>query len=98
MMWSLLVFALVGLLAGAAARLFYSERQFGRIAQTLALGLVAAVSGGAISWWQWPFEESRFHLGNLIVAFLAAVLVIGVSAGLGYAQELAAQRSQTPIQ
>lgn len=98
MFWSLLVFALIGLLVGAAARLFYLGRQPGHIVQNLALGLFGALGGGVISWWPWPFEESRFHIGNLILAFLAAVVAIGIAAGLSYAQERAVQQSQTPSQ
>src|SRR4051812_25021498 len=96
MMWSLLVFALVGLLAGAAARLFYPERHPRHVAQTLALGLLGSLGGGAISWLVWPFEESLFHYGNLTLAVLGAALVISVSAILTYAQGLAGRQSQAP--
>jgi uncharacterized membrane protein YeaQ/YmgE (transglycosylase-associated protein family) len=98
MLWSLLVFAVVGLLAGAGARLFYPERRFGHVLGTLSLGLIGALAGGAASWLQWPFEESHLHYGNLILAALGAALFIGVSAALRCAEGLAGRRSQSPSQ
>jgi uncharacterized membrane protein YeaQ/YmgE (transglycosylase-associated protein family) len=98
MMWTLLVFALVGLLVGAGARLFYPQRQPGQILGTLALGLFGALGGGAISWLHWPFEENHFHVGNLILAFLGAMLTIAVSAVLRYARSVTGRASQAPSQ
>jgi uncharacterized membrane protein YeaQ/YmgE (transglycosylase-associated protein family) len=96
MMWSLLVFALIGVLAGAGARLFYSQRQTGEVIRTLGLGLLGALGGVAVSWLTWPFEESRFHFGNLALAALGAALLLGVAAALAYAQDRAARQSQIP--
>ena len=95
MLWSLLVFAVVGLLVGAASRLLYPDRQAGHVLGSLLLGLGGALSGGAISWFQWPYEETYFHTGNLILALLGATLFIGVAAGRSYAVSLVGWRSQS---
>jgi uncharacterized membrane protein YeaQ/YmgE (transglycosylase-associated protein family) len=87
-MSNLLVFAVIGLLAGTAARMFYPGRQPARILGTLTLGLVGALGGGLISWLYWPPEEGQFHSGNLVVSLLGAVTVIGVWAGMSYARSL----------
>ena len=98
MLWSLLVFAVVGLLAGAGARLFYPDRQAGHVLVSLLLGLFGGLGGGAVSWFQWPYEESQFHTGNLILALLGATLVIGVAAGRSYAERLVGWKSQSSNQ
>jgi uncharacterized membrane protein YeaQ/YmgE (transglycosylase-associated protein family) len=98
MLLGLLVFALIGVLAGTAARLFYSQRQTGQVIWTLILGLIGGLGGGAISWLPWPFEENRFHSGNLALAALGAALVLAVAAALAYAQDLAVRQSQAPSQ
>src|SRR3954454_7654091 len=99
MMWGLLVLALIGALAGAGARLFYSQRQTGQVLWTLILGLLGGLGGGAASWLAWPFEESRIHFGNLILAALGAVLVLVVTAVLAHAENAAAGgQSQVPSQ
>jgi uncharacterized membrane protein YeaQ/YmgE (transglycosylase-associated protein family) len=98
MLWSLLVFAVIGLLMGAGARLFYPDRQAGHVLVSLLLGLGGALGGGAISWMQWPYEESQFHTGNLILAALGATLFLGVAAGRSYAERLVGLKSQSPSQ
>lgn len=73
-MENLLEFALIGLLAGTAARMFYAERQPTRIMGTLVLGMVGALGGGMISWIYWPTVDHPFHSGNLLPSILGACL------------------------
>jgi len=87
-MWNLLVFALIGLLAGAASRLLYPGRQPLRILGTLALGAVGGVLGGLISWGAWPEVNGQFQLGNLILSLLGAVTVILLWEVVSYARSL----------
>lgn len=89
MLWDLLVFAAIGLLAGAAARLLYPGRQAGEILVTVLLGATGALAGGMLSWSYWPYVNDHFHSGNLLISFLGAALVIVCSAGVAYARRVA---------
>jgi uncharacterized membrane protein YeaQ/YmgE (transglycosylase-associated protein family) len=88
MMYHILAFALIGLLAGVAARNFYPGRHAMRALGTWVLGVIGAVGGGLLSWAYWPAVESHFYLGNLLMAFLGAVFAIVFSAGVAYARRL----------
>lgn len=92
-MWNLIVFAVIGLLAGAAARLLYPRRQPTHILGTMLLGAVGAVVGGMISWGWWPVVDGEFASGNLIVSALGAVVVIAFSAGVAYMRRLSGARN-----
>jgi uncharacterized membrane protein YeaQ/YmgE (transglycosylase-associated protein family) len=85
-MWNVLVFALIGLLAGAAARVFYPGRQPTQILGTLALGMVGALAGGMISWLYWPAVDGQFQSGNLALSILGAMIVIMLWAGVAFAR------------
>ena len=87
-MWNLLVFAVIGLLTGAAARLLYPGRQLTRIAVTMLIGGVGALAGGMISWSVWPDVEGQFNSGNLILSVLGAMIVIVLWAGAAYQRSL----------
>jgi uncharacterized membrane protein YeaQ/YmgE (transglycosylase-associated protein family) len=87
MLWDLPVFALIGLLAGAAARMFYPGRQPMRILGTVALGTVGGLIGGMISWACWPEVDGQFQSGNLVMSIFGAVLVIAAWAGVSYGAE-----------
>lgn len=91
-MWNLLVFAVLGLLTGAAARLLYPGRQPLRVLSTMALGMVGALAGGMISWSYWPLLDGQFHTGNLIVSLFGAVFVLVFTAGVAYARGLSGSR------
>jgi uncharacterized membrane protein YeaQ/YmgE (transglycosylase-associated protein family) len=89
MLWDLPVFALLGLLTGAAVRMFYPGRQPLRILGTLALGMAGGLVGGLISWTSWPEVDGQFQSGNLVLSILGAVLVIAAGAGVAYARSIA---------
>lgn len=88
MRWNLLVFAVIGLLAGAAVRLFYPGRQPLRILGTLALGVVGSVLGGMLSWSLWPEVDGQFSTGALLLSLIGAAFVLIVWAGLAYARRV----------
>ena len=96
-MWNLLVFALIGMLTGSAARMLYPGREPMRILGTLALGTAGALAGGMISWSYWPAAEDQFHSGNLLLSALGAVIVIVFSAGVAYARGFSAPRVTVPV-
>lgn len=91
-MWNLLVFAVIGLLTGAAARLLYPGRRSTRILGTMLLGIIGAVAGGMISWNWWPVVDGEFHTGNLIVSVLGGMIVIAFWAAVAYMRSLSGYR------
>ena len=95
-MWNLIVFALIGLLAGTAARMLYPRRQPMRILGTIVLGIVGALVGGMISYIYWPAVDDQFHSGNLLVSLLGAMIVIAFSTGVAYARRLNGYRATSP--
>jgi uncharacterized membrane protein YeaQ/YmgE (transglycosylase-associated protein family) len=94
-MSNILVFAVIGLFVGAAARLLYPGRQPMRILGTMLLGMVGALGGGMISWSAWPLEEGQFHSGNLLVAILGAGIVIAFGSVVSYARSVSGVRKSS---
>lgn len=92
-MSNLLVFGLVGLLAGTAARMFYPQRQALRILGTLVLGILGGLGGGMFSWIYWPSVDGQFQSGNLVLSFLGAMAAILIAAAVGYVRSLNAFRN-----
>ena len=92
-MWNLLVFAVIGLLTGAAARLLYPGRRSTHILGTMLIGIIGAVVGGMISWSWWPAVDGEFHTGNLILSVLGAMIVIALWAGVAYKRSLSGYRN-----
>lgn len=92
-MWNLLVFAVIGVLAGTAARMFYPGRQPTRIMGTLVLGMAGALAGGMLSWLFWPSVQDQFQSGNLLMSIVGAMLVIALWAGAAYTRSLSGYRN-----
>ncbi|MBI1904008.1 MAG: GlsB/YeaQ/YmgE family stress response membrane protein [Planctomycetia bacterium] len=77
-MSSLSVFALIGLFAGAAARLWYRGREIKSVLGTMLLGTVGSVLGGLLSWAWWPVADGRLHAAALATSFVGSVIAIVV--------------------
>jgi len=92
-MWNLLVFAVIGLLMGAAARLLYPGRRFTHILGTMLIGMIGGAVGGMISWIWWPAVDGEFHTGNLTLSVLGAMIVIVLWAGVSYKRRLRGYRN-----
>ncbi len=95
-MWNLLVFAVIGLLTGAASRLLYPGRRSTHILGTMLIGIIGAVVGGMISWSWWPVVDGEFQTGNLILSVLGAMIVIALWAGVAYMRSLSGYRTTSP--
>jgi uncharacterized membrane protein YeaQ/YmgE (transglycosylase-associated protein family) len=80
MLLDLFLFALIGLLAGAVARWLIPRQQVREVLVTTALGLVGSLVGGMVSWAFWQPEEGEFHLANLVMALVMALIVLGLYA------------------
>src|SRR5690349_4939622 len=91
-MENFLVFAVIGLLTGAAARLLYPDRRAVPILNTMVVGMLGALIGGMISWRWWSDVAGEFHTGNLILSFLGATTVIVLWAGIAYTRSLLGYR------
>jgi uncharacterized membrane protein YeaQ/YmgE (transglycosylase-associated protein family) len=87
-MWNLLVFAAIGLLAGAAARVMYPRRQLTHTLGTMLLGMTGAVAGALFSWLWWPDVAGVFQSGNLLMSFFGAAIAIGLWAGVAYQRSI----------
>jgi uncharacterized membrane protein YeaQ/YmgE (transglycosylase-associated protein family) len=94
-MWNILVFAAIGLLTGATARLLYPGRRSTQILGTMLIGIIGAVVGGMISWIWWPAVDGEFHTGNLILSGLGAATVIAFWAGLAYSRSISGYRNMS---
>lgn len=92
-MWNLMIFGVIGLLTGAAARLLYPGRRPTQILGTMLVGIFGAVIGGMISWSWWPVVEGEFHTGNLALSVLGAMTLIALWAGFAYKRSLGGYRN-----
>jgi uncharacterized membrane protein YeaQ/YmgE (transglycosylase-associated protein family) len=88
MLWNLAIFALVGLFAGGAARLFYPGRQPMQILATMMIGVAGALLGGLLSWPFWPAVEGQVSFGGLLMSLLGAGLGLVGWAGVAYARRI----------
>jgi uncharacterized membrane protein YeaQ/YmgE (transglycosylase-associated protein family) len=88
MLLNLVVFVLIGLLVGGAARLFYPGRQPRRVVGTQVLGMVCALLGGLLSWAFWPEVDNQFSSGALLLSLLSAVFGVVFWAIVSYARSV----------
>jgi uncharacterized membrane protein YeaQ/YmgE (transglycosylase-associated protein family) len=72
----LVVFALIGVLAGAAARLWYPGREPMKVLGTMLLGMGGSVAAGLIGWTVWPPLDGQLYVGALLTSLLGAVLLL----------------------
>ncbi len=94
-MWNLIVFAVIGLLTGAAARLAYPGRRSTHILGTMLIGIIGAMLGGMFSWIWWPAVAGEFQTGNLILSVVGAMIAIMLWAGFAYQRSLSGYKNVT---
>ena len=88
-MWgTLAVFVVIGLLAGAAARLFYRGREPRKVLGSMLLGVVGALLGGLLSWGVWPAVDGQLYSGALLTSLSGAVFLLAAWAGVAYARSI----------
>jgi uncharacterized membrane protein YeaQ/YmgE (transglycosylase-associated protein family) len=95
-MLDLVVFAVIGLLAGDAVCLWYSGENPMKVLGTVLLAVVGSVCGGLLSWAVWPAVEGQLSFAALLTSFLGAVLVLGMSAVVVYWRSLSGSRVGVP--
>lgn len=87
-MSDLLVFAVIGLLAGAAARLWYPGREPTHVLVTMLVGMVGAVLAGMISWAEWTAVDGQLYPGALLTSLLGVVFTLAVWAVVAYGRRI----------
>ena len=69
---------IVGLIAGALARLIMPGRDPMGIIATILLGIVGSVIGGLVSWAIWGSNNGRFQPAGLLLSILGAIIVLWI--------------------
>lgn len=76
-MLSFIWWLIIGLVAGALARLIMPGRDPMGILATIILGIVGSLIGGFVSSLIWRTDRG-FHAGGLILSLLGAILVLWI--------------------
>ena len=76
-MFSFIWWLIVGLVAGALARLIMPGKDPMGILATIVLGIVGSVIGGFVASLIWR-TETGFHPGGLLLSLLGAILVLAI--------------------
>ena len=71
---------IIGLIAGALARLIMPGRDPMGVIATIVLGIVGSILGGLVSWGIWGAEtpDSGFRPAGLLLSILGAILVLWI--------------------
>ena len=77
-MMSFIWWLIVGLIAGALARLIMPGRDPMGIIATILLGIVGSVVGGLVSWAIWGNNNGRFQPAGLLLSILGAIIVLWI--------------------
>ena len=77
-MMSFIWWLIIGLIAGALARLIMPGRDPMGIIATIILGIVGSIIGGLIGMAIWGSGGNGFRPGNLILSILGAIVVLWI--------------------
>ena len=77
-MINFIAWVIVGLIAGALARLIMPGRDPMGIIATILLGIVGSFIGGLISWAIWGSDTRGFQPGGLLLSILGAIVVLWI--------------------
>lgn len=79
-MFAFIWWVIIGLIAGALARLIMPGKDPMGIIGTILLGIVGSILGGLVSWAIWGAEEAGrgFRPAGLILSILGAIVVLWV--------------------
>jgi uncharacterized membrane protein YeaQ/YmgE (transglycosylase-associated protein family) len=80
LVWSIITWALFGLVVGAVARLIYPGRQPMNLLATMALGIVGSLLGGFIGWaFGFDPEEGPFQGAGWIMSIIGALIMVWIA-------------------
>jgi uncharacterized membrane protein YeaQ/YmgE (transglycosylase-associated protein family) len=77
-MLNFIAWLIVGLIAGALARLIMPGRDPMGIIATILLGIVGSIVGGLVSWAIWGSDTKGFQAGGLLLSILGAIVVLWI--------------------
>ena len=78
-LWSIITWAVFGLVIGAIARLLYPGRQPMGLLMTMVLGIVGSLVGGLISWlFGFDPEDGPFRGAGWIMSIVGALIVVWI--------------------
>ena len=77
-MMSFIWWLIIGLIAGALARLIMPGRDAMGIIATILLGIVGSIVGGLVSWAIWGADNGRFQPAGLLLSILGAIIVLWI--------------------
>ena len=78
-MLSFIWWLIIGLIAGALARLIMPGRDSMSWLMTMLLGIVGSVVGGLVSWAIWPASrDDGFQTAGLVLSILGAIVVLWI--------------------
>ena len=75
-MLNFIAWLIVGLIAGALARLIMPGRDPMGIIATILLGIVGSIIGGLVSWAIWGSDTRGFQPGGILLSILGAIVVL----------------------
>jgi uncharacterized membrane protein YeaQ/YmgE (transglycosylase-associated protein family) len=75
-MISFIWFLIIGLVAGALARLIMPGRDTMSLLATMLLGIAGSLIGGLVSWAIWGTQSGRIHPSGLVMSIVGAILVL----------------------
>ena len=79
-MFSFIWWLIIGLIAGALARLIMPGRDAMSLLATMVLGIIGSIIGGLISWAIWGADETGrgFRPAGLLLSILGAIVVLWI--------------------
>ena len=77
-MLNFIAWLIVGLIAGALARLIMPGRDPMGIIATILLGIVGSIVGGLVSWAIWGADERGFQPAGILLSILGAIVVLWI--------------------
>ena len=77
-MLNIVSWIVVGLIAGALARLIMPGRDPMGIIATILLGIVGSIVGGLVSWAIWGSDTRGFQPAGLLLSILGAIVVLWI--------------------
>ena len=77
-MLSFIWWLIIGLVAGALARLIMPGRDPMGIIATILLGIVGSILGGLVSWAIWGTDTTGFRPAGFLLSLLGAILVLWI--------------------
>jgi uncharacterized membrane protein YeaQ/YmgE (transglycosylase-associated protein family) len=80
LLWSIITWAVFGLVIGAIARLLYPGHQSMSIVMTMVLGIVGSLIGGLISWlFGFDPQDGPFQGAGWIMSIVGALIAVWIA-------------------